>query len=178
MFKEEEIKKLKTKLINRTEYSNKIKQYLLEEKIPLKNKFIISISELSSQMYGPLLEKVIIKEIKGVSISSRENKGDFKYNDKYYEVKSGLVNNGIITLFQVRPYQEIDYYLTVHYNAKEDKLYIFLIPHKFIKEYCLTINSSSHGSGNDRNSEKQIKININNLKEFKEFKIGDLNEIR
>lgn len=179
MFTDKDLEDFKNKLLNKKEYSKKIKDYLLNSNIPLKDKFIIALANLSTQMYGPLLEKIVIKELGLKKISSTKNIGDC-YNEntgKYYEIKCGLVSNNQIYLFQVRPYQNVDY-ISAHYEPKTDSLVFMLIKKEDMNNLCNDISSSSHGSGNFKNEEKQIAVSIdsntfieNNLtfEELKEY---------
>jgi len=178
MYSQEDLTRMKAKLHNKRTLTDKTKEYLLTSDMDLKDKFIIALSELSSQMYGPLLEKLVIKELSMERVSSRENRGDCKEQNRHFEIKTGMVNKNVITLFQVRLYQDIKSYISVHYDADNDKLIILNIEKEKMGKICNKINSSSHGSGEFKNGEKQVKFNIKqelineftlSLEELKEY---------
>lgn len=171
LFNEDQIKEIKKKLASKENYSNQIKEYLLSTDKNIKDIFIIAISELTSQTYGPLLEKIVIVKNDLVYVPSFLNKGDAKTEtNKFYEIKCGQVNKGKIKLFQVRPYQEINGYITVHYCAELDELFCFLIPHQEMVQICSDIKCSSHGAGEHKNEEKQVGLDIYNLRRFEIFR--------
>jgi hypothetical protein len=173
LFNEDQIKEIKIKLANKEVYSNKVKEYLLSTDKSIKDIFAIAINELTSQMYGPFLQKLIMNKNELISIPSSLNKGDAKTRtDKFYEIKCGQVNKNKIKLFQVRPYQEIAGYITVHYHAETDELFSFLIPHLEMAQICSEIKCSSHGAGEYKNEEKQVELDIYNLRRFRDFKIN------
>lgn len=173
MFSSSDIERMKIKLKNKAPYTDSVKSYLLGCDMPVKEKIIIALSELTSQMYGPFLQKIIISFLSLEEVGSTLNRGDGKTNTgKHYEIKTGLVNKGKIKLFQVRPYQDLEGEISVHYDAKNDELFCFLFPHQYIKDMCRSIGSSSHGAGEYRNEEKQIEININNLCGFATYRMS------
>lgn len=162
MFSDADINKYAEMLNNKKEYTDSVKKYLLDTyELDLTEKFIIAISRLSSQMYGPLLEKILIKYLNLTPVSSRLNIGDAK-NDSgdHFEIKCGMVNNGSITLFQVRQYQKLKAYISFHYWPERRKVLIHYIPKEEMTKLCSAINCSSHGAGTHGNEEKQVKINV------------------
>lgn len=172
MFSEEKITEIKRKLSEKEKYTNEVKDFLLRSELRINDIFSIAISELTSQMYGPLLQKIIMRKNSLSFVPSSMNKGDAKTDtNKFYEIKCGQVNKGKIKLFQVRPYQEINGYITCHYFAENDEMFCFLIPHPFMVDFCSSIASSSHGAGIYKNEEKQVEIDIYNLKEFLRYRI-------
>jgi hypothetical protein len=179
MFSSAEILAMKEKLKGKKESTDAIKKFILEDvNLSLKDKFVIALSELSSQMYGPLLQKLLIDYFETKNVSKSLNKGDCKTNtEKYYEIKCGLVNLRKIKLFQVRPYQKIDGYISCHYDADKDILVSFLIPHSEMKIICSSIVSSSHGTGEFADKEKQVEIEVDNLQKFNQY-IKSLENIR
>jgi len=178
MFSEKEIKYFEKSLAIRQKNRYLIRDYLLNSKLSLREKFIIAMSQLSTQMYGPLLEKLVIKELNLIKVKSNENRGDCKNkNNDYFEIKTGFINTeGKIKLQQIRPYQDLKAYLLFYYDSNIKDILIYIINKDIMVNICSFIKSSSHGSGFYKNEEKGVLLNIEDyvknkksLKEVIEF---------
>lgn len=73
------------------------------------NLFFYCLSLLSTQQKAPLCEKYIIKQLKGERVKPSLDRGDFKINEKYYELKCSFNNKDKnLNIRQIRLYQDVD----------------------------------------------------------------------
>jgi len=152
----DKISDVKDRLKNRVERRDELKKYIFESSESFEDIFARAIEGLSTQQYGPLLQTKIFQQLNIVSVPASKNKGDGNSTIGVVEVKAGAVNNEVIKLFQCRPYQKIDWYLTVHYCAEHDEMFWMLIPGDSIKELINFKGSSMHGAGEHGNQEYAV----------------------
>jgi hypothetical protein len=141
---------------------NNIKELVLQMRKPIcyKNKCLIEKNilykcilckkYLSSNQWGPMLEKYI-KELFLLKKPKNNTSGDgCSMNNKKIEIKVSLGDsNGQFNFVQIRPDHDIDYYILMCYNVFDDelgKIYWFLCPsgelYKLLPEY----GSYAHGT--------------------------------
>lgn len=115
----------------------------------LLHKCILCKNFLSSNEYGPELEKYI-KEKLNIKKAINAISGDGTKNNKNIEIKVSLSNNeGQLNFLQIRPDHHIDYYMFLAYNLLEEelgKVYLFLIPAKDIYAILPEFGGYSHGT--------------------------------
>jgi len=85
--------------------------------------FIKKVLALSPKSYGTKIQNRIMEKNNLESVKANENKGDFKINNKYFEVKCSLITVTNITanITGVRPWQDIDGYYIFIIDAKDYK---------------------------------------------------------
>lgn len=112
--------------------------------------FLLHCALLNPQSYGAIIEKKF-RIVNGLpKIPAKENKGDvFNPRDgKNYEVKSSyLSSDGGYSLVQIRPWQNVDYYILL-VDIKDEKVIkkFFVLTHdEMIKEVEL-LGGAAHGT--------------------------------
>jgi DNA-binding ferritin-like protein (Dps family) len=87
------------------------------------NTFIKKVLALSPKSYGTKIQNRIMEKNNLQSVKANEDKGDFKINNKYFEVKCSLitVTNTTANITGIRPWQNIDGYYIFIIDAKDYK---------------------------------------------------------
>jgi hypothetical protein len=87
------------------------------------NTFIKKVLALSPKSYGTKIQNRIMEKNNLESVKANEDKGDFKINNKYFEVKCSLitVTNKTANITGVRPWQDVDGYYIFIIDAKDYK---------------------------------------------------------
>lgn len=115
------------------------------------------------------LEDKMIEDFSWTPVSSSVGRGDYiDSNGKYFELKCSSSNDSnTINILQIRPWQDIDYYLVIYFDLddyRKSKAYI-LSKNDMINEIN-KLSSSCHGTkiANMRNEnvEKSIHLPIDN----------------
>ena len=116
----------------------------LENEIGERDFYKIS-SILSPQSRSPIWQNYFIHKYDCTKIPARENKGDLKKNDKYYEYKaSGYNRDNAIHIVQIRLWQSCDY--IIQYISDKGAM-TFLLTHENMQEEIGKLNASSaHGT--------------------------------
>lgn len=112
------------------------------------------LNKLSSQQYGPLLEKYITSKHNFSKNKSSSSSGDFSKNSKNIELKSSLggSTHTKFNFVQIRPSHSIDFYLLTAYHLtpqnvdNKGELYIFYIPKESIKHIIISHGTYAHGT--------------------------------
>lgn len=123
---------------------------------------------LPSQMYGPRIEKRIIKELGARKISNKEDRGDMEKNGKFEENKNSIILNDHcnFNMVQIRPWQEVDYIISCSdmRDVEQPKIYWFHLSNEEMKLEIERLGSNAHGNElsliNNLNKEKRISINL------------------
>lgn len=115
----------------------------------LLNKCILCKHFMSSTEYGSELEKYI-KNILNIQKAVDSISGDGHKDNYNIEIKVSLGDiEGKLNYVQIRPDHNIDFYLLLAYNLKEDDLgnvYIMLIPSHNIYDLLPQYGGYAHGS--------------------------------
>lgn len=138
----------------------------LKNKITEKNFYKIT-SLLNPQSRSTLWQDYFVQKNQYEQVKAKEDKGDFKVGNKYYEYKvSGFNVGNVLHLVQIRPWQECSYIIQ---SIQKDKVFTFELTNKQMKkEIKLCHGSSAHGTktANIDNKNKELRMTI---------KIGDSN---
>jgi len=154
-----------TRTIVRPEYVNKLKERLSSINIDHHKRIIHDhtfeeahiyciLNNLSSQQYGPLLEKYFQVRFGYTKNNSSDRTGDLSKNGINIEIKVSLGGKSYdkFNFVQIRPSHEIKFYiLTAYYYSKENadfggELYIFKILKYDICYLILRYGDYSHGT--------------------------------
>ncbi|WP_130536986.1 hypothetical protein [Thiomicrorhabdus indica] len=85
------------------------------------NIFIKKILALSPKSYGTKIQNRVIFQNDLKHVKANEDKGDFRKNSKYYEIKTSIltVTNKAANITGVRPWQPIDGYYILIIDARD-----------------------------------------------------------
>ena len=137
--------------------------------------FIKGMVLLNPQSYGARIERYIKNTFCGDKIPASANCGDFRTaphhklgGGKAIEVKISLLTptNNDLNLVQIRPFQNIDFYLCVAYDLRDlshYKKYAFLLSHKeMIAEVKCMGATAAHGTktANTKNKNVELRLSI------------------
>lgn len=113
---------------------------------------------LSSQQYGPLLERYIIEKFKYIKNNAKDCNGDCSKNTMNFEIKisfgiSQKSNSCKFNFVQLRLTQYCESYILICYqlspeNIEENlgELYIFKVPKEELKKIVLSHGGYAHGT--------------------------------
>jgi len=112
------------------------------------------VHNVSSQQYGPILEKYIRTKFNYVKNKAKDCTGDCSKNGKNSEVKVSIggSNHKKFNFVQIRPSHDCETYILTAYHLseenveKEGTLYIFKVPKKHIKEIIVSHGGYAHGT--------------------------------
>lgn len=133
------------------------------------NLFFYCLSLLSTQQKAPLCEKYVVKQLKGERVKSSLDRGDFKIDEKYYELKCSFNNKDKnLNIRQIRLYQDVDYYLCGYIDTFcLNKSYFYILTKIEMEKEVRMLGSFTHGTKTAQkekgNSEYSITIPINPL---------------
>jgi len=125
------------------------------KKKTLKDAHIYCIeNNISSQIYGPLLEKYIRVKYGYLKNNISECNGDMSKNGKNLEIKTSLggKEHNKFNFVQIRPFHKCDYYILTCYHLCDDnidqlgKLYIFYLNNSDMIEMLLKYGQYAHGT--------------------------------
>jgi len=87
------------------------------------NTFIKKVLALSPKSYGTKIQNRIMEKNNLESVKANEDKGDFKIDNKYFEIKCSLITVTNITanITGIRPWQDVDGYYIFIIDAKDCK---------------------------------------------------------
>lgn len=145
------------------EKKNYTKKLLLGDKVKLFNKDLYDLiyffkSFCTGQEYGVLLEEYSMYKI-GLDcekVSSTEGKGDFKLDEKYIETKGTIIGEygkkPKFNFVQIRLHQDIDFYLFIAYDIREEKVkeYLYLLTKKEMEIEVKIKGHLAHGLKRDK----------------------------
>lgn len=122
---------------------------------------------ISAQQYGIRFENYIIEKCGGERVKQKLGRGDLLYKNKYAEIKVSILNdsNNVLNLVQLRLYQEIDYYIFMALDNREDKVkvyYYLLSKEDMEREVLICKASNAHGTkeANNENNNKELRLSI------------------
>ena len=125
-----------------------------------------AVTEMKSQQYGKFFENKFIKKHNLEKNNSKHGKGDFNFGGCNFEYKVSVLNetNKAINIVQIRPQEEIHYYIIQVVNAIEFSQIkfentFFLTQDQIIKELKKTNNNSAHGN-KERNKIFEYRMSI------------------
>lgn len=141
------------------------------------NKFIIAMTYLNPQSYGPHIQNRLIDELRFTRLPANKGQGDFQdsYGD-YCELKvsmskktllEGSKNKGKIHLVQIRPWQNSHYYFMSFIITESDVYAIcFRLNHsQMVQELELTNAAAAHGTKeaneSNKNIERRLTLTVN-----------------
>ena len=112
------------------------------------------IHKLTSQQYGPLLERYIRTQFKYFKNNAQDCTGDCSKDGKNTEIKVSLggSTHTKFNFVQIRPTHECDYYILTAYHLSSDnvesegELYIFKLPKENIKHLIVSYGGYAHGT--------------------------------
>jgi hypothetical protein len=156
------------------------------------------IHRLSSQQYGPLLERFIRTKFNYIKNKAEDCTGDCSKDGKNSEVKVSLggATHTKFNFVQIRPSHDCQNYiftalhLSLENVEKEGELYVFKVPKPDIKKIVMTYGGYAHGtikehgeitidSLNDENSIKEYalrpRINDECWKALMVFRVPETN---
>ncbi len=87
------------------------------------NTFIKKVLALSPKSYGTKIQNRIMEKNNLESVKASEDKGDFKIDNKYFEIKCSLitVTNTNANITGIRPWQDINGYYIFIIDARDYK---------------------------------------------------------
>lgn len=112
------------------------------------------IHNVSSQQYGPILEKYIRTKFNYIKNKAKDCSGDCSKNGKNSEVKVSIggLTHTKFNFVQIRPSHDCETYILTAYHLshanvnKEGTLYIFKVPKKQIKKMIISHGGYAHGT--------------------------------
>lgn len=117
---------------------------------------------LNAQKKASIIEDYIIKKDNGVKISPTINKGDYCKDNTFIELKTSTTNqNSNLNMRQIRPWQEVDYYLCSfinELNIEKSKFYL-LDKEEMLKEIEIC-GKAVHGTKKSNKNNKNIEYGI------------------
>jgi len=154
------------------------------------------IHGVSTQQYGPLLERFIRRKFNYIKNKAEDCTGDCSKDGKNSEVKVSLggATHTKFNFVQIRPSHDCETYILTAYNLSSDnvesegELYIFKVPKEDIKTIVVSFGGYAHGtikehgkitieSLNDEKSNKEyaLRPTINDAcwKAFMPFKVPE-----
>ena len=151
--------KLKTiEILRRHFYSIKVDHNIeIMKKKTLKDAHIYCIeNNISSQIYGPLLERYIREKYGYLKNKISDCNGDMYKNGKNIEIKTSLggKEHNKFNFVQIRPFHKCDYYILTCYHLCADnidqlgQLYIFYLTESNMIEILLKHGQYAHGTMN------------------------------
>lgn len=148
-------------LVNEMRNSNKYK-VMCEKENKILPKCILCKRYLSSNQYGPLLEKFIVNKL-NLSKPPDNTSGDASFNNKNIEIKVSLGDKrGILSFVQLRPDHNIDYYLLLTYDlafGDIGQVNMFNVPSNDMNKLIVKYGNYAHGT-----VKKLGKITSSNIK--------------
>ena len=133
------------------------------------------IHGVSSQQYGPLLERFIRIKFNYEKNKAENCTGDCSKNGQNSEVKVSLggSTHTKFNFVQIRPSHECDTYILTAYHLcsdnvdSEGELYIFTVPKEEIKKIIVSFGGYAHGTRKEHGeiSEESMKDN-KSIKEY------------
>ena len=112
------------------------------------------VHNVSSQQYGPILEKYIRTKFNYIKNKSKDCTGDCSKNGKNSEVKVSIggSTHTKFNFVQIRPSHDCETYILTAYHLshenvnREGTLYIFKVPKKQIKKIIVLYGGYAHGT--------------------------------
>ena len=113
------------------------------------------VHNVSSQQYGPILEKYIRTKFNYIKNKAKDCTGDCSKNGKNSEVKvsiGGGSNHTKFNFVQIRPSHDCETYILTAYHLshenviREGILYIFKVPKTQIKKIIVLYGGYAHGT--------------------------------
>ena len=126
--------------------------------------------KLNPCSYGTRIENKIKKLLNVKNVKKKENKGDFKYGEKYGEIKvTFLSQSKTYNITHVRLYQNFDTYLFCFIDCENNfNPNFYLIPKNVMNKLPLT---SMNGTEESNMGNKKIDQRITIKKDSKEHKL-------
>lgn len=134
--------------------------------------FFLIMGLFNAQRKASLIEDYIIDKDNGLKIPDSLDKGDYKKNDtgEYVELKTSTSNKGMkLNIRQIRPWQEVDYYLCSFINEtdiKKSKFYLLTREqmHSEVHLCGAVIHGTKQATANNVNKEYGINFPVYNDK--------------
>lgn len=112
------------------------------------------VHNVSSQQYGPILEKYIRTKFNYIKNKAKDCTGDCSKNGKNSEVKVSIggSTHTKFNFVQIRPSHDCETYILTAYHLsnenvnREGTLYIFKVPKKQIKKIIVLYGGYAHGT--------------------------------
>jgi hypothetical protein len=112
------------------------------------------VHNVSSQQYGPILEKYIRTKFKYIKNKAKDCSGDCSKNGRNSEVKVSIggSTHTKFNFVQIRPSHDCETYILTAYHLsqenvnREGRLYIFKVPKKQIKKMIVLYGGYAHGT--------------------------------
>lgn len=138
------------------QYKEAILKDFLDYKLDNKE-FYSYTSLLTPQSRSPLWEKAFINKIGAKKVSASQGKGDFTWNNEFFEYKvSGLNAENMLHVVQIRVWQNVKY--IIQYISKDFEVYTFMLSHdEMIEEIKKNGASAAHGTKNANKDNKNIE---------------------
>lgn len=147
--------------------TNKDKNHdkIIHEQRTIKDVFIYCIvNSISSQKYGILLEKYIMKKYLFEKNNSKDCNGDFSKKNETYELKVSIAQKAS-NFVQIRLNHNCNYYLLITYYLSSENidnfgdLYIFKIKKEDIQNILIKYSTYAHGSKKNIKSNTLLHLN-------------------
>lgn len=133
--------------------------------------FFLKCCLVNPQSYGALIQNRFIRLNNGLKIKSSENKGDCIIDNHYYEIKSSISFNNCFNIVQIRPWQNIDYYLILANIDKNVSISVLKLNHQQMMNELENHKQTAHGTiianQNNQNIEYRMTIDNDLLLQFK-----------
>lgn len=178
------IKKVKN-IFNKKDRIRRLKEHLFLSKIKheiyimkqrtLKDAHIYCVvHNVSSQQYGPILEKYIRTKFNYVKNNSKDCKGDCSKNGKNSEVKVSIggSTHKKFNFVQIRPSHDCEIYILTAYHLSheninsEGTLYIFKIPKNQLKQIIVLYGGYAHGTIKEHGKITMESLDNHSTKEY------------
>lgn len=172
MNKRERIKRLKEHLA--TSIATHEKQIMKLGTLKEANIYCV-IYGISSQQYGPLLEKFIRTKFNYIKNKAKDCTGDCSKDGKNSEIKVSLGGSSHtkFNFVQIRPLHDCDNYILTAYHIchenveAEGELYVFKVSNEGMKKLIVSFGGYAHGTTKTHGKITMDSLNdIQNTKEY------------
>lgn len=114
------------------------------------------LRNISSQSYGPLMQKIHIRHNKLEKVAATEDRGDFRRNKSYYEYKFTIQSSdGKTNFVQIRPWQKCDYVFEV--LNLQNELELYYVPKRRLMQLVEEYGGAAHGTKEANSSNKKVE---------------------
>lgn len=146
----ERVKQLKEHIVYNVNHEKNVMSLTL-----LKEAHIYCVlRKLSSQQYGPLLEKYIRTKFDYIKNDAKDSIGDCAKNGKNLEIKVSLggASHSKFNFVQIRPSHNCDSYILTAYHLnfenveEEGELFIFKVSKEDMKKIIISYGGYAHGT--------------------------------
>lgn len=140
------------------------------------HKFICDCVGLLPASYGPLIQNKIIHDLKAFGVKSDEERGDFRKNKTYFEIKTSFLSKGTTySITNIRKWHNFDFYVICFIDVENNFTpNFYVITKSGIDSFTQRgMNGTVESNMSNTNIGMRVTFNIKS-KEFEQFKSMNL----